>query len=173
MSSLQYNKAVFMGSRFSLSKLVTLESSSLQMCTFCDSHNRASILAKVANLHLHYNKYFLPAVFCQNMDINKIYTGGFVIQSYGQPITALFHSSCSHQLLVIPAAVSCPDHTKNFRPVPAVKLLGIMLRKIDVGPPLFTLLQLEMSKDGVRTGPCDRPLMLQPHQIFCPVPVVK
>ena len=26
------------------------------------------------------------------------------------------------------------------------------------GPPLFTLLQLEMPPDGARTGGCDRPL---------------
>jgi hypothetical protein len=31
-----------------------------------------------------------PAVFCQNVDINQIYTCGFVIKSYGWPITALY-----------------------------------------------------------------------------------
>jgi hypothetical protein len=46
---------------------------------------------------------------------------------------------------------------QTFHLVLAVKLLGIMLR-IDVGPPLFTLLQPKMPTDGVRTDRCDQPL---------------
>ena len=35
--------------------------------------------------------------------------------------------------------------------------------KIDVGPPLFTLLQPEISTDGVRIGWCDQPLSGSPR----------
>ena len=60
------------------------------MCTFCDSHNRASILAKLPTYIYIMISTSFPAVFCQNVDINQIYTCGFVIQSYGRPITALY-----------------------------------------------------------------------------------
>ena len=46
----------------------------------------------------------------------------------------------------------------TFRPLPTVKLLET-ISEIDVGPPLFTLLQLKVSTDGVNLAcPCDRPL---------------
>ena len=57
-----------------------------------------------------------------------------------------------------------PWSHQTFRPVPTVKLLGIMFR-IDVGPPLFTLLQPEMPTDGARSCRCDQPL--SPHLRFC------
>ena len=110
-----------------------------------------------------------------------------------------------------------PRSPQTFRPVPAMKLLGIMFKyrcwpttfhtitagdangwcynwlvrsashapitpnffirfqlwncwglclQLDVAPPLFTLLQPEMPTDGVITGWCDRPLMPRSHQTF-------
>ena len=67
---------------------------------------------------------------------------------------------------------SCPDHTKlsvQFQPWNRWWLCS----EIDVGPPLFTLLQLEMLTDGAWTSRCDQPLMPWSHQNFHPVPVVK
>ena len=52
---------------------------------------------------------------------------------------------------------SCPNHTKIsiwFKPWNC-RGLGW---KIDIGPPLFILLQLGMPINGVKTGQCDQPL---------------
>ena len=53
-----------------------------------------------------------------------------------------------------------------------MKLMGITLL-IDYGPPLFTLLQLEMSTDGAKSGQFDQPLMARSHQNFPFVPAMK
>ena len=56
--------------------------------------------------------------------------------------------------------LSCPKHTKlsiRFKPW---NFWGLCSR-IDVGPPVFTLLQHEMPTDGVWTDQCDQPLSLQ------------
>ena len=37
--------------------------------------------------------------------------------------------------------------------------------EIDVGPPLFTLLKLEMPTDGARSGWCDQPLSNLVNQV--------
>ena len=47
---------------------------------------------------------------------------------------------------------SCPDHTNVFCPVPAVKLLGIMLTN-RCWPTIF--LKPEMPTDGAKSGGCD------------------
>jgi hypothetical protein len=53
------------------------------------------------------------------------------------------------------------------------EIAGDYVSKIDVGPPLFTLLEPEMSTDDVKTGRCDQPIMPQSHQTFHPVPTMK
>ena len=53
-----------------------------------------------------------------------------------------------------------------------MKLMGITLL-IDYGPPLFTLLQLEMPTDGAKSGQFDQPLMARSHQNFPFVPAMK
>ena len=47
---------------------------------------------------------------------------------------------------------------QTLHPVPALKLLGLC-SELDVGPPLFTLLQSEMQMDGAKSDCwCDQPL---------------
>ena len=60
----------------------------------------------------------------------------------------------------------CPDHTKlsvQFQPWNCWRLCSELL---DVGPPLFTLLQPKMPTDGVGTCRCDQPLKVHPHIAF-------
>jgi hypothetical protein len=61
---------------------------------------------------------------------------------------------------ISPQSWTSTDHNRTFCPLSTVKLLGIMLRNSDVGPPLFTLLQPEMWMDGVMSGWCDQLLKL-------------
>ena len=65
-----------------------------------------------------------------------------------------------------------PRSHQAFRPVRAVKLLGLCSR-IDLGPPLFTLLQLEMPTDGARIARCDRYLVPRSQQTSHPVQAMK
>ena len=51
---------------------------------------------------------------------------------------------------------TCPDQTKLSIQFQLWNCFGLCLG-IDVGPPLFTLLQPEMPTDGVWTGRCDQP----------------
>jgi hypothetical protein len=52
---------------------------------------------------------------------------------------------------------SCPDHTKLSVWLQLWNCWGLCFN-LDVGRPLFTLLQTEMPTDGVSTGRCDQPL---------------
>jgi hypothetical protein len=54
------------------------------------------------------------------------------------------------------AKVWCPDHTKLSVQLQLWNCWGLC-SEIDVGPPLFTLFQPEMSTDGARSGRCDQP----------------
>ena len=58
--------------------------------------------------------------------------------------------------LLVPWSLRPCAH-QTFRMVLAVSLSGLCWR-IDVGRPLFTLLQPEMLMDGARSGRCDQPL---------------
>jgi hypothetical protein len=51
-----------------------------------------------------------------------------------------------------------PQPHQTFRPVLAVKLLGDHVQEIDIGQPLFTLLQPEMLTNAAISGWCDQPL---------------
>ena len=57
---------------------------------------------------------------------------------------------------------SCPDHTKLFVRSQPWDCSGLC-QEMDVDPPLFTLLQLEMLTDGVGTGWRDQSL----NQFIC------
>lgn len=54
--------------------------------------------------------------------------------------------------------VSCPDHTKTFRPIPTMRLLGTMLKNRCWSTTFFIIFQLEMLIDDVTNGWCDRSL---------------
>ena len=57
-----------------------------------------------------------------------------------------------YQILVLALALALslmPPSHQTLRPVPTMKLLGIMSKTVDVGPPLPTILQPEMLTDGV------------------------
>lgn len=53
-----------------------------------------------------------------------------------------------------------PAHTNLSVRFPTMKYDGDYVEKHDVGPSLFTLLQLEVLTEGVRTRWCDQPLEL-------------
>ena len=55
---------------------------------------------------------------------------------------------------------SCPDHTKLSGRFQLRNCWGLC-SKIEVGPPLFTLLQPEMLIDGVISDWCDQPLRVE------------
>ena len=61
--------------------------------------------------------------------------------------------------------LSRPDHTKLFVQSWPWDCWGLCW-EIDVGPPLFTLLQPELPTNGVRIGCCDQPLKFRSHQTF-------
>ena len=67
---------------------------------------------------------------------------------------------------------SSPDHTKLSFRFQSWNCWGLC-SNIDVGPPLFTLLQLEMPTDGARSDRCDEPHKPWSHQIFLWVPAMK
>ena len=56
---------------------------------------------------------------------------------------------------------SCPNHTKHYVQIHLWSCWELY-SKLDVGPPLSTLLHLEMPTDGVKTGWCDQPLKHKP-----------
>ena len=70
-----------------------------------------------------------------------------------------------------PTLIMPPDHTKLSFPWVQFQLWncsGLCLHMDVVVPPLFTLLQPEVSTDGVISGRCDRSLMLRSHRTFFP-----
>ena len=72
----------------------------------------------------------------------------------GKPILA----TCELQLPTAHALI-----TPNFPSGSSCEIVGDYVEKINVGPPLFTLLQPKMPTDGVRTDWCDQPLNQHNH----------
>ena len=84
-----------------------------------------------------------------------------------------YSQRCQWMVFKLAGAIgpSCHDHTKISVRFRLWNCWGLCW-EIDVGPSLFTSLQLKMPTNGVRTDRCDQPLMPGSHQTFYLVPVV-
>ena len=101
---------------------------------------------------------------CMHVFLSTLYNNNTVASEVSPRLSQW--SACHESQL------SCPDHTKllvKFQPWNCRRICS----KIDVDPPLFTLLQSGMSMDGVITSRCDQPLVSRSHQTLGLVPAVK